>query len=66
MPHCRFWQCGTVSFSESVFCSYRLTRRETEEYFDRFGLSAQLDSDFFKYKRAAFYGAIESNAPRGA
>ena len=33
---------------------------ETEEYFDCSGLPAQSDSDFFKFKHAAFYGEIKS------
>ena len=36
--------------------------RETEEHFERSGLPARLDSDFLKFKRAAFYGAIKSKA----
>ena len=36
--------------------------RETEECFECSGLPAQYDSDFFKFKRAAFYGAIKSKA----
>ena len=35
---------------------------KTEEYFERSCLPAQLDSDFFKFKHEAFYGAIKSKS----
>ena len=56
---------AVTSTSGNVHCEllrilFLQAHRETEEYFERSGLSSQSDSDFFKIKLDAFYGAIKS------
>ena len=58
---------AVTSTSGHVHCEllrilFLQAHRETEEYFERSGLPAQSSSDFFKFKRAAFHGAIKSKA----
>ena len=58
---------AVASTSGHVHCEllrllFLQAHRETEEYFERSGLPAQSSSDFFKFKRAAFHGAIKSKA----
>ena len=58
---------AVTSTSGNVHCElfhilFLQAHRETEEYFERSGFPAQSDTDFFKFKHAAFYGAIKSKA----
>ena len=56
---------AVTSTSGNVHCEllrilFLQAHHETEEYFERSGLPAQYDSDFFKFKHTAFYVAIKS------
>ena len=58
-PLCLLLQARLAMCTVSLFLR---AHRETEEYFEHSGLPAQSDTDFFKFKRAAFYRAIKSKA----
>ena len=58
---------AVTSTSSNVHCEllrilFLQAHHKAEEYFERPGLPSQSDTDFFKFERAAFHGAIKSKS----